>query len=846
MKETGGSQTKIFIFVLLISLSCLPAKTFALTSFADVLYGKQAVSFVDKVLPEILEEWSIAKLTLHADPFFYERTPRETVARLFFLFKKHGSLLEYKGAKGHVVMSILSSGEKNTIGQYTTEAIFENGSATIFVTIQKRKKTWEIISLQVDSSNLNTVSFSDKPDNGTNGSGQKIDIAQLSKDVEEILSYDTIHKRRNVSKVFQLANIYKAEGEDEKALRLFEKALQTHAANFKEQFNFAQLLLKNDWKQQAGEVLFFVNKYTESLSLFQKSKELLIDLGIDLPVLFEPESDFNKNVEIVLVPMGKPHQLVLAELKNALQNKMKVAVSIAEQSIAHGDFDRKLSDEFISASFTNIKESLEPLQYEMLCSEISVTDKKLLDPLHQSRFARVYFEKLGDQGKLALQQYEEQLRLLQNQGQYDINRLTKKLRILFPFDQSETIRSYVGVSSENLFRGGSNFLFGGTDGSYGVITYYNFTAEINNELSDRSRLVKRLLKQALSSVNFTFDIPRCKTPYCARAYPHSVAEHDAKSDDLCRVCKGHLEKYLTGLKDNTHVPYEYEHLGEHYIDKAEWDKAIITYNRVLESEQNNGRAYEGLGIAYHNKKQYNKAVKAYLRAITAYSDTDNEDINPGYVYQNLGIAYQNIGKHDKAATAYSKASQSISLSAPTYLFMGNQYLSQKRNREAIDAYESALEIDSESSAAHFNIGVLFEIEQPEKALYHYKRATEIQPLFVEAHIKQGELFGRSGFLDKALASLKSALILQPQNTQVLNDLGYTCYLKEMYHEAVKHYANALEIDSEYGLLHYNKSLAHYALKEFNDAIKHYDIAVGYDYPGSQKFHAALELKRQRN
>ena len=44
-----------------------------------------------------------------------------------------------------------------------------------------------------------------------------------------------------------------------------------------------------------------------------------------------------------------------------------------------------------------------------------------------------------------------------------------------------------------------------------------------------------------------FGIDSCTDPSCPRAYPHSVAEHDAKSDKLCDKCRKALNKAF-GLK----------------------------------------------------------------------------------------------------------------------------------------------------------------------------------------------------------------------------------------------------------------------------------------------------------
>ncbi len=105
---------------------------------------------------------------------------------------------------------------------------------------------------------------------------------------------------------------------------------------------------------------------------------------------------------------------------------------------------------------------------------------------------------------------------------------------------------FLGVANLDAFAGESNYIFGTaeTGGHHAVITCRRFTSEFNDETPSRPRLRDRLLKQALSSIRFMLGVPRCSTPTCARAYPHSLAEHDAKSTELCPACQVGFKRAL--------------------------------------------------------------------------------------------------------------------------------------------------------------------------------------------------------------------------------------------------------------------------------------------------------------
>ena len=103
---------------------------------------------------------------------------------------------------------------------------------------------------------------------------------------------------------------------------------------------------------------------------------------------------------------------------------------------------------------------------------------------------------------------------------------------------------YLALVPVDLFAGRSNFVFGSAagEGGYAVISYHRFTAANTGEPARSARLAERTTKQLLSSLGFALGVPRCADPGCARSYPHSLAEHDAKGADLCGACRAGLAR----------------------------------------------------------------------------------------------------------------------------------------------------------------------------------------------------------------------------------------------------------------------------------------------------------------
>lgn len=356
-KRVSPLLPMVFIAVLFFSGSAHCS-----SSFTNLIFGKQAVSYTDKVLPEILEEWSLAKFTHYAHPQFYQKISYDKVKQLFFQFKKLGILAKYHGAKGEVVTEFTSEGEKVMVGKYTALANFANGTATISLIIQKSSRGWNIVSFFVESESFNTFPSSKQSADEIIADGVPLTKNELEKAVQGILGTDSVQKRRNVNKLFQLADMYLNEGNDEKALMLFEQALRGDAAHFEKQLIFAKLLLNKKQQERAISVLSSINRFTENSSLFHKSSELLKSLGKELPVLFEAEADFRNDIEIMLIPVGTPQRQILEELRIALQNETGIAVFINNKSVEHDEFDKKLTDRWITEIYTTIEKDLTQAQ----------------------------------------------------------------------------------------------------------------------------------------------------------------------------------------------------------------------------------------------------------------------------------------------------------------------------------------------------------------------------------------------------------------------------------------------------------------------------------------------------
>ena len=123
------------------------------------------------------------------------------------------------------------------------------------------------------------------------------------------------------------------------------------------------------------------------------------------------------------------------------------------------------------------------------------------------------------------------------------------------------------------------------------------------------------------------------------------------------------------------------------------------------------------------------------------------------------------------------------------------YLSSKKNKEALNYLNKAIEKDPENASYYYARGVLYESEDKEKSIENYKKAIEIDPKFFNALFNLGVIYYNKGveeqnkanemtnmdeyekekkiaesYWEKALPYLERASALEPNNLDVLESL----------------------------------------------------------------------------
>lgn len=366
---------------------------------------------------------------------------------------------------------------------------------------------------------------------------------QLEREVESLIVGSTVDLRANLDKVMELANRYERESQALKAIRLYEKAMEVNATNIPIQMRLAALMAKHSRMEEAITKAQLVEEMAEDEVLQATAQALLISLGRPLAVQkYTPRGDA-KN-EIILVPLGNVNRQILQSLQQAIESRMGMRVSIQAASKPIGQPERRNSTMLIDNAFQSLQARIGEDKMAALVLKLGLTKDDLRREDHKKKLIHAILQQAGPEGEQAAINFDRYLAEAEKLVQYDVSRLLEELSQANPLQGGTPIRGYLAVTGEDLFKGDFQFLFGSALPGHAVMSVCRFASGFTGEDQNRPRLLKRALKQALSSANLMLGIARCTNPNCARAYPNSLEELDQKPDTLCPLCQGRLETFL--------------------------------------------------------------------------------------------------------------------------------------------------------------------------------------------------------------------------------------------------------------------------------------------------------------
>lgn len=279
-----------------------------------------------------------------------------------------------------------------------------------------------------------------------------------------------------------------------------------------------------------------------------------------------------------------------------------------------------------------------------------------------------------------------------------------------------------------------------------------------------------------------------------------------------------LEKGLARVGDD---PKGWDCLATIYFRSARGKEAEAIWRRLVGQHPEFAEAYAGLGavclalnLPSEAVKQLQLAVK-FAPAVAKY-------------HHDLGRALELDGKIPEAVNTYRRAIQLAPDDAKTYGTLGVLYQHTGARKEAIDCFRKAHQLDPNSADGQFALAQAYsEDEQLVEAEAHVRRSIQLDPNAAKSRILLGTVLQQLGKFDEAKASFLSALDINPIQTGPyvgLTTLKITEEDRPIIEKMEELLAKAHLNRTGQEQIHFSLAKAHDDLKEYEAAMREYDLA----------------------
>lgn len=306
-----------------------------------------------------------------------------------------------------------------------------------------------------------------------------------------------------------------------------------------------------------------------------------------------------------------------------------------------------------------------------------------------------------------------------------------------------------------------------------------------------------------------------------------------------------------------------------YNDLGRYDNAIDRLNKTVALNKNNHLAWQELGYAYKKTSKNELALSCLKKAV---------EIKPTYAlaYKQMGDVYQNLDKDDDAIAAYKKCylndeenddacynlgyiyngkaeyttalewlnkANKIKEGVDVFNEIGFANYKLKNNDEAINAYQSALKINSKNGTSYKGIGDVYRLNySPAKiteAIESYVNAIEYNPKSSGSHYGLGWCYNEKSRYEEAIPMLVKAIELDKTFGAAYTELGYAYYMTAKYAEGLAALKAGLVQNSKSTLCRYYSGLIYVKQKDIANATIMYNELKPLDAKLAEKLLAKI-------
>jgi tetratricopeptide (TPR) repeat protein len=206
--------------------------------------------------------------------------------------------------------------------------------------------------------------------------------------------------------------------------------------------------------------------------------------------------------------------------------------------------------------------------------------------------------------------------------------------------------------------------------------------------------------------------------------------------------------------------YAYFQLGRCLLKTEKYADAVEEFGKAISISPTFVEAYFGLSLAHNFLKEFNKAIGVLEQAIKLNPNDSN-------LYYHLGITHEYGVRQGSGFTYFEKAVELHRGNCFARFELGNHYLRENKERDAIACFQNCLDTDAKFAPALIRLAQIFEKNGNWKKLsVVYDALIRAEPRNIDHYIGGIAILLKQDDLRSATEMLQKALRLEPKNAKL--------------------------------------------------------------------------------
>jgi tetratricopeptide (TPR) repeat protein len=281
-----------------------------------------------------------------------------------------------------------------------------------------------------------------------------------------------------------------------------------------------------------------------------------------------------------------------------------------------------------------------------------------------------------------------------------------------------------------------------------------------------------------------------------------------------------LDKFIKSNPDNAALYYQ---RSKTYDETGNLDSALSNARMAIVKDSSNASYYFYMTDLFMKKPSVKNAVITMERLIQSQPNNKMAYIRLAELYIAMGKKDEK-GKYDESLKNIDKALKIDPNLPEAYFWLGFNYKEMKMTDKAIASFRKAVELKPDYTDAYVYLGLLSEEKKDPKAVEYLTTAIRINPKDTAALYARGKYYQDIDSFQRAIDDYQKILQLDPGKRSANYGIGYCLYYLKKYDDALGYFSKVLLINPNDAAGHFGRSLCYEAMGEHDKAKKEKEVA----------------------